>query len=128
MRLIVDEKGLKTRVNLDIENNSDARNLYSAIQRGDISGMSFMFTVNGETWENINTDHSTRRIRSIDKVFEVSAVTFPAYEATEINARCKSELESYRKTLESVRSNTPDGGVDNKLEPYKLKNKILGGI
>lgn len=128
MRLIVDENGLGIRVKLDIKNNSDAKNLYSAIQRGDISGMSFMFTVDGEKWEDENTEHPTRRITSIDKVFEVSAVTFPAYETTQINARCKSELESYRKTLESVKRDTLDSGINDKLEIYKLKNRILGGI
>ena len=48
MQLIVDEKGLKVRIKLDIENNSEARNLYSAIERGDITGMSFMFTIRAE--------------------------------------------------------------------------------
>lgn len=129
MRLTVDENGLKIRVKLDIKNNSDARNLYSAIQRGDITGMSFMFTIDAEKWEDEQSEHPTRRITSIEKVFEVSAVTWPAYEATEINARCKTELESYRRTLESVRSSTPEGGsVDDKLEIYKIKNRILGGI
>lgn len=129
MQLIVDDEGLKVRIKLDIDNNSDARNLYSAIERGDVSGMSFMFTVRGEKWENENTDHPTRRITDIAEVFEVSAVTFPAYEATEINARCKTELESFRNALESARDNTPDGGQgDNLIDLYKLKNQILGGI
>ena len=126
MQLIVDEKGLKIRVKLDIENNSEARNLYSAIERGDITGMSFMFTIRGESWENENSDHPKRTITDIEKVFEVSAVTVPAYEETEINARCKSELENYRATLENVRNcNTPDGveGVKN-IELLKLKTKI----
>ena len=131
MQLIVDEKGLKIRVKLDIENNSDARNLYSAIERGDISGMSFMFFVRGEKWENENTDHPKRTITDIESVLEVSAVTFPAYEETEINARCKTELESFRRTLESVRAQqTPDGGDgrDDEIELLKAKNEILGGL
>lgn len=126
MHLIVDEKGLKIRVKLDIENNAEARALYSAIERGDITGMSFMFTVRAELWENGNSDHPKRTITDIEKVFEVSAVTFPAYEETEINARCKAELDSYRNTLDSVQSrNTPDGvnSVDD-IELIKLKTKI----
>lgn len=122
MQLIVDEKGMRIRVKLDIENNSDARNLYSAIERGDITGMSFMFTIRGETWEAEDTDHPKRTITDIEQVFEVSAVTFPAYEETEINARCKTELESYRRTLENVKNNTLDSGksVDD-IELLKLK-------
>ena len=131
MQLTVDDEGLKIRVELDIENNSDARNLYSAIERGDITGMSFMFTIREEKWEDEDTDHPTRIILEIEKVFEVSAVTFPAYEETEINARCKTELESYRRTLESVKRNgSLESDSDNldTLELLKIKNQILGGV
>ena len=117
MQLIVDEKGLKIRVTLDIENNSDARNLYSAIKRGDISGMSFMFTIDDEEWENLESDHPTRHIRKIGQVFEVSAVTFPAYEATEISARNKEALDSAKATLDSVRRSLDS----DKLELEKAK-------
>lgn len=126
MQLIVDDEGLRVKIKLDIENNSDAKNLYSAIKRGDITGMSFMFTVRGEEWEDENTDYPKRTITDIEQVFEVSAVTFPAYEETEINARCKAELDNYRATLESVRATAPDGdntSVDD-IELLKLKTKI----
>lgn len=131
MQLIVDDEGLRIRVKLDVENNSDARNLYSAIERGDITGMSFMFTVRGQEWKDEDTDHPTRIIKDIAQVFEVSAVTFPAYEETEINARCKVELESYRHILESVkRNNSLESDSDNldTLELLKIKNQILGGV
>ena len=119
MHLIVDDEGLRIRVKLDIENNSDARNLYSAIERGDITGMSFMFTIRAEKWDNEDTDHPKRTITDIEQVFEVSAVTFPAYEETEINARCKTELDNYRTTLDNVRNNTPDG--DNGIDDIELE-------
>ena len=126
MQLIVDDEGLRVRIKLDIENNSDAKNLYSAIKRGDITGMSFMFIVRGEEWKDENTDYPKRTITDIEQVFEVSAVTFPAYEETEINARCKAELDNYRATLENVRGTAPDGdntSVDD-IELLKLKTKI----
>ena len=94
---------LAKEIKLDIENNSDARNLYSAIKRGDITGMSFMFTIDEERWENLESEHPTRHIIKIGQVFEVSAVTFPAYESTEISARDKEALESAKTTLDSVR-------------------------
>lgn len=121
MQLMPCEEGMDIRVNLDIENNSEARALYSAIQRGDISGMSFMFGIDGEEWEGLESDHPTRNITSISKVYEVSAVNFPAYEDTELSARSKSVLDNARSALDSVRD-------DNSLELLKLKNKILGGI
>ena len=93
MRFSVDKNGMEISVELDVENNSEARALYSAVQRGDITGMSFMFTIDGEEWENLESEHPTRHIKSIGQVFEVSAVTFPAYEASEISARDKKSLD-----------------------------------
>lgn len=103
MQLTVDQEGLAISVRLDTENNADARALYSAVERGDISGMSFMFSVTDEEWEELDSDHPTRHIKSIGSVVEVSAVTWPAYDATEINARSKEALESARSMLESMR-------------------------
>ena len=105
MQLSVDADGMGIRVDLDTENNADARSLYSAVSRGDITGMSFMFTVDKDSWDDIDTDHPTRRIRSFDRVFEVSAVTFPAYAQTSIQARGISEaLDSAKESLESVKA------------------------
>ena len=53
MKISVDKDGMSISVELDTENNSEARALYSAVQRGDISGMSFMFSIDGEEWENL---------------------------------------------------------------------------
>lgn len=123
MQLTVDDNGLSVRVLLDTENNADARALYSAVQRGDISGMSFMFGIDGEDWEDIESDHPTRHIRSISSVVEVSAVTFPAYEDTEISARLKDNpaLESAGQALENARQ---DARIKD-LELEKLKLEYL---
>lgn len=122
MQLEVDNKGLSIRVNLDVENNSEARNLYSAVQRRDISGMSFMFGINDEEWENLDSDYPTRRIKAISNVVEVSAVTFPAYGETEISTRNKEALDKAKKTIDEVRSNNPS---NDDLELEKLKAKYL---
>lgn len=106
MRLqVVDGEGMDIRANLDTENNADARSLYSATKRGDISGMSFMFVVDKDRWEDIDTEHPTRFIESIRRVFEVSAVTWPAYEATSLEARgLAGALDSARASLESAKT------------------------
>lgn len=117
MKLDIDTYGMAIRVNLDTENNSEARALYSAVQRGDITGMSFMFCVSDCSWENLNTDKPTRHIRSIERVFEVSAVTFPAYEATEIQARD-------RKLLEQARQACPSQQLELEKEKFKA---LFGG-
>ena len=117
MKISVDKDGMSISVELDTENNSEARALYSAVQRGDISGMSFMFSIDGEEWENLESEHPTRHIKSIGQVVEVSAVTFPAYESTEISARDKNTLDAAKKTISNVRSDS--------LELEKLKAKYL---
>lgn len=123
MQMTVDEGGMNIRVNLDTENNADARSLYSAVERGDIDGMSFMFVVDGELWEEEESEHPKRTITDIEKVFEVSAVTFPAYEQTSISARGLSEaLDSARASLESVRAEKR--AVEDKKKRIKILSQI----
>lgn len=131
MHFTPDSEGLSLDwVKLDIGNNADARALYSAVQRGDISGMSFMFSVDDEVWDDLDSEHPTRHITKIGSIVELSAVTFPAYQDTEINARSKEALDSARTALEkarqlSVRSVETDNS--NELELLKAKTLILGG-
>lgn len=129
MQLTVDDEGMSIRVTLDTENNAEARALYSAVQRGDISGMSFMFGIKDEVWEDIDSDHPTRKITAISTVVEVSAVTFPAYQDTEISARSKEALDSARSALDKARQQRAkplESG--NEAEMLKLKIQILGGM
>lgn len=123
MQMSIDKDGMSIRVNLDTENNSEARNLYSAIKRGDITGMSFMFTIDSEEWEELESDHPTRRIKSIGQVLEVSAVTFPAYESTEISARDKEALDSAKLALESAKRSLESD--KEALELLKAKNRNI---
>lgn len=129
MQLLTDNEGLSIRVNLDTENNADAKSLYSAVNRGDISGMSFMFGVDDEEWENLESEHPTRHIKKISTVVEVSAVTFPAYEATEINARSKEALENARSAVDTAKSAKDKNSVDTELQLLKEKTRtlLLGG-
>lgn len=120
---VVPEKGMDIRVDLDTENNTEARSLYSAVERGDISGMSFMFAVNEDAWDDLDTEHPTRHIRSFSKVYEVSAVTFPAYEATSIQARGLAEaLESAKASLESAKAEARE------IERRKQRIRILSEV
>lgn len=124
LQLNLDDQGLFTRANLDIANNSEARSLHSAVKREDITGMSFIFYVKDEEWEDLDTDMPTRRIKKIAKVREVSAVNFPAYTGTDINARNdKSALDNAIKALENARSTLDN--EKNEREALKLKSQIL---
>lgn len=117
---VVDGEGMDIRVNLDTENNSEAKALYSAVNRGDISGMSFMFSVDEDKWEDLEEEHPKRHILKISKVFEVSAVTFPAYEQTSIQARgLAGALDNARASLDSAKASKRE------VERRKQKIRIL---
>lgn len=123
MQMSVDADGMAIRVDLDTERNADAKSLYSAVERGDISGMSFMFIVDKDSWDNVDTEHPLRHVRSIRNVLEVSAVTFPAYAQTTIQARGLSEtLDSVPESLESERTRLAELRLAK--EKLKLKARI----
>lgn len=79
LSLDVDGKGLHVRAELaDVTLGHD---LYTLIQRGDVSKMSFGFTVREDSYDSKT---HTRRILKIDRIVDVSAVDFPAYDDTSI--------------------------------------------
>lgn len=124
MQLETNDRGLYIRANLDVKENSEAKSLYSAVKREDIDGMSFIFYVDEEKWEELDSETPTRRIQKIKKVIEVSAVNFPAYVGTDINARDQSVLDNAKKALENARSQELDNS-NNELEVLQLRTKIL---
>ena len=62
-----------------------------------------MFSVDSDQWDDLESEHPTRIIKRISNVVEVSAVTFPAYEETEISVRNKKALDSAKLALESAK-------------------------
>ena len=100
MRLSITSEAVEMEADLD-PNNPKAVELDSAIKRGDISGMSFAFLVDGDSWEDLDSDYPKRTITHISEIFEVSAVTWPAYEQTSISSR---SMEIGQKSLADARS------------------------
>lgn len=97
------EKEVKVRINAN-RKRSDANNLYLGIEDGTIDGMSFMFAVAEERWEDENSDYPKRFITRIEPIIEVSAVNYPAYKSTSINvARGDLLTESDKAVLGQVR-------------------------
>lgn len=128
LRLMPGLEGMDMETDIDIANNMSARELASAIDRGDISGMSFMFSVDDEEWENLESDHPTRHIKKIGSVVEISAVSFPAYEDTELHARSKAALDNARLELENARNEKRENSLENEkrmLELEKAKFELL---
>lgn len=98
--------GLHIKTTLDIENNATARELCSAVTRGDIEDMSFAFgvLVSGYEWRDLDTEMPTRRITKISKVFEVSAVNDGAYPQTSIYARSPASLDNDKIALDNAKA------------------------
>ena len=124
MQLTVDDDGLVIRADLDTENNNEAKSLYSAVERSDIDGMSFMFTVDKDSWDDVDTDHPVRHVLSIRRVYEVSAVTFPAYSQTSIQARGLSEaLDSAKESLESEKARIRE--IERRKQKIRILTEVL---
>lgn len=121
-------------VHMDAEvnlNRSDSNDLYLAIRDGDIDGMSFLFRVEADEWTDLDTDYPKRRITKIGYVQEVSAVNYPAYAGTSINARADGSLDSDKQALDNARAKAADAARSldsDDLELEKLKAKYLFGI
>ncbi len=111
MQLTVENRGLNFMAKLDIENNADAKALYSGVKRGDVTGMSYAFSVKEEKWLDLDSDLPTREIYKFQKIYEISALWSPQYEETSIMARAnaldsvdKVALESAQASLESEKN------------------------
>lgn len=121
MDITVDETGLSFTAELDTESNTEAKAVYSAIERGDITGMSFAFRVapGGDDWIfEENNDLPLRVIKKIEVVHEISIVSKPAYKDTYVFTRSESE------GLEAVRELTKKK-AESELEMAKLKALAL---
>lgn len=96
--LKVDEHGLWGRIEVN-PNDSDAMNLYSRVQRGDVDQCSFGFNILDESTE-IREDGSIHWTINKVKLYEVSVCTFPAYESTSVSARAKDAEDIRKRQLE----------------------------
>lgn len=124
MSLEVKEDGVHMRAQLDVDNNSEARALYSAIQRGDMDGMSFMFRIRGQEWEDLDSDCPIRTITDISIIHEVSVVNSPAYPQTSVSARSTEETE-YSALVEARSKHAEETAKTNEVdmvEVERLKN------
>ena len=80
-----DERGLY--VEIDPPDTQAARDLVTSIERGDISQMSFGFQTIKDSWET--EENAAKDLRTLEKVklWDVSPVTFPAYQETDVAVR-----------------------------------------
>lgn len=121
LQLTVDDHGLKVRANL--AGTEAGRSLFKEIQDGYVDKMSFSFTI-GQDSRTCTEDHETgnvtilRSILKVKKLYDVSAVSIPANDATEISARsfCEGVIAELK---EQERLD-----ADKKQERERLKEEI----
>ncbi len=101
LELSEDERGLWGRIRIN-PNDSDAVNLYERVKRGDVSQCSFGFDILDEETEFREDGGVHWTIKEV-KLYEVSCVTFPAYESTNIDARSKQRDDILKRKTEEWR-------------------------
>ena len=87
LRLSVDDDGL--RYEAELADTQEGRDLYTLIQRGDISQSSFAFSIEDEAWDN---KANLRTVLKVGRLYDVSPVTYPAYATTTVSARSRAAV------------------------------------
>jgi len=85
LKLGIDERGLTYEI--DPPNTSYANDLRESMKRGDISQSSFGFVIDEDDWREDDDGVVIRTIKKVKRLYDVSPVTYPAYEATDSTAR-----------------------------------------
>jgi HK97 family phage prohead protease len=93
MRLSVDSVGL--RYEIDPPDTEAGRALAESIRRGDVSGSSFSFSVDKQSWEQRDDGTEVRTLEAVT-LYDAGPVTFPAYEAASTAVRKDSDCDSAR--------------------------------
>lgn len=101
--LVEDEHGLFGRIKVN-RNDADAMNLYARVQRGDVNQCSFGFEIERETFVDLGGGRVCWEIEKVNPLYEVSVVTFPAYEETAVKARHADFEEQMRRRASAWRN------------------------
>lgn len=92
LRLSIDDHGL--RCEFDAPNTQLGNDMLESVRRGDIRGMSFAFTTEKDNWERDAEDNYKRTILKVDRLYDVSLVVTPAYDATSVETKGLDELKA----------------------------------
>jgi HK97 family phage prohead protease len=93
-------------IEIDPPDTEQARGYIVAIERGDISGQSFTFTLpeapEGRIWEADDAGNLTRTVTKIAKLWDLGPCTFPAYGDTDVSMRSSQALEEAARWLKAT--------------------------
>lgn len=130
LRLAEDRSGLA--IECELPQTSYARNLQLSMQRGDVSGMSFSFTVAKDVWSEQLGGVLLREVLLFDQVYDVGPVTFPAYPATDAGLRARPLGQRRRavRTLAGIRRKQARGLAltADDLELLRQASELLRGL
>ena len=101
LQLKVDERGLFGRILIN-KKDQEAVNIYERVKRGDVNQCSFGFSIEDEEIEYKDGIPAVWKIKKV-RLYEVSVVTFPAYEDTGVVARKRETEDIKKRQLESWR-------------------------
>lgn len=97
-----------------------ADDLLVSIDRGDVSGMSFGFTVREDKWEEKKGETPIRTLIQVDELFDVSPVTFPAYPDTEVGIRKLEDFKKHNIETDAVANETIRDRFVRRIKYIKL--------
>ena len=122
LRLSVDERGLKYEA--DMPDTTLANDLMTLLRNGTISQSSFAFTVEEDSWENVD-GRNIRTINKVSRLYDISSVTFPAY--SEAGSFALRSLETWQEEQEKIKL---DESLEKELkevqkEEIDLRNRNL---
>jgi HK97 family phage prohead protease len=118
LSLTVDNIGLKVRAELlDTNTNQD---IYKMVRSGLLDKMSFAFTVDEQIW-NREGKIPKRTITKIERLYDVSVVDTPAYDATSIYARSLESMELELKAMELAEQEQKSSIIKKRI---KIKSQI----
>lgn len=107
-----DARGLYGTIKIN-RDDADAMSLYARVQRGDVDQCSFGFDIEEETFVDLGGGQCRWEINKVNPLYEVSVVTYPAYEETAVKARHADLAEIQRRQAETWKT--------------KMINRLTGG-
>lgn len=107
-----DARGLYGTIKIN-RDDADAMSLYARVQRGDVDQCSFGFDIEEETFVDLGGGQCRWEITKVNPLYEVSVVTYPAYEETAVKARHADLAEIQRRQAEAWKT--------------KMKTRLTGG-
>jgi len=102
LSLQIDDKGLFFSAN--IPNTTIGNDVAENVRNGNLKGCSFGFTIDGDSWDDLDKDTAIRHITQVGELYELSITPLPAYKETSVSERSLSEFKNKKTNKESSSS------------------------